>query len=269
MFRFVILAAIIFMIYQSVQMAGDYNFQETNTNATHNSKILDMPFERNGTGFYINNQGHIITNEHVVRKCTEVRITNESTGESSMAQVLATKREVDLAVLATENKSNYLPRITASMVSTQKDENSYVYGCPDILDEAAKQPCYFKPATIVGVEQYEGSATWIVLKSGVTDGIRSGYSGSAIIHPADGLIGVVSRVTESLFVAAKYDTSKVDQGIRLELLLEFLAENNIPHQQSDDNNYYDADEIERRAQDFTVSIYCDPEPDKSNALSTQ
>jgi S1-C subfamily serine protease len=63
-----------------------------------------------GSGFFIDNEGHILTNNHVVDGATKVTITLAN-GKTSEAKVIGTDRQNDLALIQATNLGN--EKITA------------------------------------------------------------------------------------------------------------------------------------------------------------
>ena len=55
-----------------------------------------------GTGFYVSNEGHIITNHHVINGCSEIKVHAE--GKSTTATILAKDASNDLALLKISNR---------------------------------------------------------------------------------------------------------------------------------------------------------------------
>ncbi|MFC2069262.1 trypsin-like peptidase domain-containing protein [Chloroflexota bacterium] len=68
-----------------------------------NETSLNGPFQRTGqgSGFIIDQQGHVLTNNHVVENASSVKITLHD-GSVVEAEVLGTDRENDLALLETD-----------------------------------------------------------------------------------------------------------------------------------------------------------------------
>jgi hypothetical protein len=58
-----------------------------------------------GSGFFIDNEGHILTNNHVVDGATKVTITLAN-GKTSEAKVIGTDRQNDLALIQATNLGN-------------------------------------------------------------------------------------------------------------------------------------------------------------------
>jgi len=62
--------------------------------------------EAQGSGFFIDNKGHVVTNNHVVDDATRVRVRLND-GEEVSAEVVGTDPETDLAVLKIDSKKKY------------------------------------------------------------------------------------------------------------------------------------------------------------------
>jgi S1-C subfamily serine protease len=80
-----------------------------------------------GTGFVIG-QGRLMTNNHVVRDCTEMRARN-ATGAELPARVLATDATRDLALLAVEGEAGPILRFRAGG-ELRRGEGVVTYGFP-------------------------------------------------------------------------------------------------------------------------------------------
>lgn len=59
-----------------------------------------------GTGFYVSNAGHLITNDHVITGCARVKVASK--GKQIEALVLARDRQNDLAILKVNEKPKYV-----------------------------------------------------------------------------------------------------------------------------------------------------------------
>ena len=76
----------------------------TNTiNAAQKNAVLVQAGTGHGSGFFISNEGHIITNNHVVGNAQRVRIVTSGKAEKLIAQVLRTDTARDVALLKLEN----------------------------------------------------------------------------------------------------------------------------------------------------------------------
>jgi serine protease Do len=59
-----------------------------------------------GSGFFISNDGYVVTNNHVVDKATEVELVTDS-GDTLQAKVIGTDPQTDLALLKVEKGNNF------------------------------------------------------------------------------------------------------------------------------------------------------------------
>jgi len=59
---------------------------------------FDQPPHRNGTGWVVSSEGHIVTNHHVIRDAIEIRV-GERDGDWQPAEVVFADERIDLAVL--------------------------------------------------------------------------------------------------------------------------------------------------------------------------
>ncbi|MHA6481039.1 S1C family serine protease [Paenibacillus sp. strain BS8-2] len=80
---------------------GGSGQQEQSTPNTNESSELQL--SGSGTGFFFEEDGYILTNEHVISGAKEVKVTVEGYDEPLVAQVLGSSYELDLAVLKVEN----------------------------------------------------------------------------------------------------------------------------------------------------------------------
>ena len=69
-----------------------------------------------GTGFYVSNAGHVITNDHVVDGCKDIKV--QSTGTDISTVILATDPKNDLALL----KASHTPSMYFSISNNDPEE---------------------------------------------------------------------------------------------------------------------------------------------------
>ncbi|WP_424769372.1 S1C family serine protease [Paenibacillus sp. sgz302251] len=65
----------------------------------------DLQLAGSGTGFFFEQDGYILTNEHVIANAKEVKVTVQGYEEPLTARVLGASYELDLAVLKVESQS--------------------------------------------------------------------------------------------------------------------------------------------------------------------
>ena len=164
-----------------------------------------------GTGFFVSNNGHIITNDHVIVGCRNVTITKD--GKYVEVDVLAYDEKNDLAIL----KANLRPKKFYKI--SKKD--------PQLMDDVviAGYPLGNKVST--SIKTTKGSVTSL---SGIgnnfsefqTDAaLNKGNSGGPIIDKGGNVIGVaVAKIQQEGVEGFNF-------GIKSSVLKSFTESNNL------------------------------------------
>ncbi|WP_254450507.1 S1C family serine protease [Cohnella herbarum] len=148
-----------------------------------------------GTGFFFQNDGYILTNEHVIAGATELKVTVQGYDEPLTAKVVGSSYELDLAVLKVESPDGKsFPKLTLGD-SDQAKIGDWVIaiGNPYGLDHtitmgvlSAKE----RPITIAdeqGEHKYEH-----LLQTDAS--INSGNSGGPLLNDKGEVIGINTAV---------------------------------------------------------------------------
>ena len=167
-----------------------------------------------GSGFFITDDGYLITNNHVVKKATKVRVvTNAGTLD---AKVVAVDAANDLALLKTAGKFSPLP-IAASRTAHLGGTVATV-GFPDPTLQG------FSPKLAKGE---------IASLSGIKDDpryfqmsvpVQPGNSGGALVDEHGNVIGIVAAKLDALAALAASGAmpENVNYAVKSSLLLSFL-----------------------------------------------
>ncbi len=167
-----------------------------------------------GSGFFITGDGYLITNNHVVKNATKVRVvTSVGTFDAKVVTVDAAN---DLALLKTEGKFSSLP-IAASRTAHLGGTVATV-GFPDPSLQG------FSPKLAKGE---------IASLSGIKDDpryfqmsvpVQPGNSGGALVDEHGNVIGVVSAKLDALAALAASGAmpENVNYAVKSSLLLSFL-----------------------------------------------
>jgi S1-C subfamily serine protease len=173
-----------------------------------------------GTGFFVSNKGHIITNFHVVRNSNNIKfIYNDDEVD---AKLIESDQQLDLALLKSkvENK-NY---IKFSNKSPQKAQNILVAGFP--FGKAISSDLKITGGIINSLKGGGNDTTRLQIDAT----INPGNSGGPIVDKVNGsLVGVaVSKLnkdfTKEVFGAEGENTN---YGIKASQVRDFLESNNI------------------------------------------
>ena len=173
-----------------------------------------------GTGFFVSNKGHIITNFHVVRNSNNIKFIYNS--DEVDAKLIESDQQLDLALLKSKVKNkNY---IKFSNKSPQKAQNILVAGFP--FGKVISSDLKITGGIINSLKGGGNDTTRFQIDATV----NPGNSGGPIVDKVNGsLVGVaVARLskdfTKEVFGAEGENTN---YGIKASQVRDFLESNNI------------------------------------------
>lgn len=208
-----------------------------------------------GTGFYINRDGHLITNDHVVRGCRAIFVRGD--GAQQQATLVAHDAQRDLAVLKVNAAA---PRSIAPLRWNIKDlkvgDPLYIYGFPG--KEGAQGKSSFARSKLLDMKGAGGITHWLQLESVA----REGNSGGPVLDASGNVIAVVVGRTEFYREPARKGgeltlIKKVGNAITLAALQDFLRANRISFYQHASGQMGRSDTvIQQMASQFVVPVFC-------------
>ncbi|UTR14747.1 serine protease [Salipaludibacillus sp. LMS25] len=161
-----------------------------------------------GTGFYISEDGYIITNEHVISDYPQATVSFEN-GSSYTADVVKADPERDVAILQIETDVHY------PVLDFAEDWNSgmsvYVIGNPLFFNFIANQ------GEVTGTTDMSNKSTPVLILDAP---IYHGSSGSPVIREDGKVIGIVYATTR--LEGKDGSTRKVGLAIPTEALFDYL-----------------------------------------------
>lgn len=198
-----------------------------------------------GTGFYVSEQGHLLTNNHVVEACTEISVRQP--GHTALrARLVARDAANDLAVLTTDFPQKVVPPLS---IRARLGENVYVYGYPqsNVLASTGN-------FTIGSVTATAGSGD-DTRKIQISAPVQQGNSGGPALDQFGNVIGVVQ--SKQVAFASGDVPQNVNFAIKATIALNFLESNGV---EAPINvrmvDPMDGAAIAEKARDFTVQIAC-------------
>lgn len=172
-----------------------------------------------GTGFLVSNIGHLVTNNHVIDGCSEVKV--HMSGETTVSKILASDPKNDLALLKMDaSNPNFL---------SFSDQNPYLL--QDII--AAGYPFGDKISKSIKVTRGVVSAL-----TGIADNfsqiqidaaLQPGNSGGPLIDEFGNVIGVAVSKLDADYVLEKFGTlpENTNFGIKASIVKELLTANGV------------------------------------------
>ena len=184
----------------------------------HAEQLEDSGKPRTGTGFFITNDGYIVTAFHVVRDRKEIRIRVQGDLAWQIADVVNTDEARDLALL-------HVTRVTKPLVIVDSDDvpvglEAYVLGFPQVGLQGTTLK--ITEGIISGDEGPKGLQRLFQLSAA----IQKGNSGGPVIGPDGKLLGVVQSKLDALKIAEKTGdlSQNVNYAIKARALMKFLNE---------------------------------------------
>ena len=213
------------------------------------SAVLAAAGTLTGTGFAVDHDGTLVTNEHVISRCAA--ITVHQGAQRVVGTVRAKDHANDLALIN-------LPQPTAAVATIRRGpvvrlgEQVVAYGFP-----------------LVGALATEGNLTvgYVSALRGlgndeksiqITAPVQRGNSGGPLVDLSGNVIGVVASKLDAVKVMNTYGDvpQNVNFAIALDQLTEFLQTNHVPLIQSDSTTELRLPDIADRVRGFTYLIEC-------------
>ncbi|MFG1396955.1 S1C family serine protease [Roseixanthobacter pseudopolyaromaticivorans] len=201
-----------------------------------------------GTGFFVSDRGHMLTNSHVVAGCRALTVTQ--VGETGVpAQVVARDPTNDLALLKVEAKPKDLPALNTRV---RVGDNIFVYGFP--LSGLLASEGNFTAGTITAAAGLADDTRMMQISAPV----QPGNSGGPVLDQKGNVVGVVVSKLDALTVASavKDVPQNVNFGIKGAIAQNFLDANGIEARMPARDKGLAASAVADLAKSFTARIEC-------------
>ena len=212
-----------------------------------------------GTAFFVDDDGHLITNHHVVDGCETVTIDRPG-GKSFPARVQAIDDFHDLALLDTQIQTALLGKQTQSPTpakfrSQDLTENGAFVAAIGYPEQGLPLR---EPVVTTGVLlAMPASQSWGE-RLAIKGDIRHGNSGSPIVDQYGLVVGVVDAKIDAVKTYRETGVLPPDIGIGVSLptVLRFLQTNGIQYQYAHNGPVLTAAQILAAAQPYIARINC-------------
>lgn len=201
-----------------------------------------------GSGFYINNNGFLITNNHVIDGCEAVQVIHDN--KTMLAEIILTDEVYDLGLLKVDYKNTKsIPIAKRQIMLGQKIAAS---GFPlQFSDKPIINITFGNISALVGLLDNENQIQF-------TAPIQSGNSGGPLLNEYGELTGVVvSKLNDEAFL--KY-TGEVPQNVNFAIktskVEEFLKDSKTSYSTALIEKKYSDEEVALLAQTSTAKIVC-------------
>lgn len=210
-----------------------------------NQHSREPQLEGSGSGFVVSGEGHVLTNQHVIEDCREIRI---SPLEQAVKVVGSDKRN-DLALLQGTPTPTFVRFRSGRGVRVGDDVVVAGFPLRDILSSRVS-------VTTGTVSAMAGLGNDINLLQ-ITAPVQPGNSGGPLLDEAGNVVGVVVAKLDAIKVAeATGDIPQnVNFAIKENIALNLLDAYGVNYETSEPERLSNA-EIADKARTFTVAVEC-------------
>ena len=222
---------------------GEIGFQSERTfkcDEDFSNQIDEDNIGGSGTAFFVDNKGHLLTNNHVVEGCTLSKISYKNKDYDT--KLIATDKTLDLALLKAELKPK-------SFFIFSKDEAKklikvYVAGYP--LGKGLSNDLKISSGIVSSLKGFEDNSNEIQIDAP----INPGNSGGPIINENGDLVAI------AVSGLAKDQTEGINFGIKSSAAEVFLRSNKINPKKSMYAGIKENDKLLAILEEGTVYTYC-------------
>lgn len=202
-----------------------------------------------GTGFFINGDGDVVTNAHVVDGCTSVTVRSGASREDEGAVVAHVDEDVDLAVIATNLSSRHTASIRPGV---RLGEGIAIFGFP--LTQMLARSGNFTLGHVTALSGFRDDDSQIQISAPV----QAGNSGGPVLDLSGNLVGVVVAKLDGLVAAMS--TGDLPQNVNFAVnagsLESFLDRNRVAYKVGDATDRYESADLADVAKNMSVFIQC-------------
>lgn len=198
-----------------------------------------------GTGFFVSRAGHVLTNEHVIRACTHVRV---HTGRATIAASIAgSDKANDLAVL----KVGIAPSVVAALrgAPARQGEAVVAFGFP--MSESLASGGVLTTGSVSALSGLRDDSRFIQISTP----IQPGSSGGPILDASGAIIGIAT----STYGGQRDNTApqNVNFALKADVARTFLnVAGVVPETTPATGRDLGGIELGDRARSFTVRVEC-------------
>jgi S1-C subfamily serine protease len=203
-----------------------------------------------GTGIIVDTQGHIVTNDHVVRNCATLQVT-DTTNASHAVTVAARDTSNDLAVLKSAHHWTQAASLRDGR-DLRPGENVVVTGYP--LSGLVGSGMAVTTGSVTSIAGPHDDSRLLQVSAPV----QPGNSGGPLLDSSGNVIGVVTGTLNGMVLAIATGTipQNVNFAIKAAVLRNFLDTNGIGYAGAAQRHEISAADIGDMARRFTVRVEC-------------
>ncbi len=198
-----------------------------------------------GTGFFITQQGHLLTNAHVVNECKEVTVASPG-GIASTAKIVACDKENDLALLQSPNRPAAIATLRGAR-PIRPGETVVAYGFP--LTGALSSGGVLTSGSVSALTGLRDDTRYLQMSTQ----IQPGNSGGPLLDTTGAVVGVT---TSRLSPRSGNAPQNVNFALKAAVVSTFLDSAGVSAETSTGGRDLSTPDIGERARAFTALVEC-------------
>ena len=202
-----------------------------------------------GSGFYINNKGYALTNNHVIDICKQSIAVID--GKETLFRVIATDKTNDVAVLKTDLRSRNYIRINEDGAKLGENVIAVGYPLAGRLSDSVKITRGIVSSTS-GLNNNIGQIQ-------IDAALQPGNSGGPVLNENGELVGIASAGLNKLLMAkeAKYIPENVNFAVASPIVVNILKSKKIKYSTpSMFSGSYSNTELAELGNSSTIQLFC-------------
>lgn len=200
-----------------------------------------------GSGFFVSNRAHVVTNDHVVGICKKVAIIRD--GKKEFLNIIATDRVNDLGLIKGNFTSKQFLSIKKDGPEMGEDIVAFGYPLTDDLSDSVK----LTKGIVSSLSGPENNYSQIQIDAA----IQPGNSGGPVLDMNGNVVGVASAGLSKLYMLEKnqYIPENVNFAVASPTLANFLKANNVNLVQKN-FNISNTKELAKIGMPATMQLFC-------------
>lgn len=198
-----------------------------------------------GTGFFITQQGYLLTNAHVVNECKEVTVAPPG-GAASTVKIVARDKENDLALLQSTDR----PAAVAALRGprpVRPGETVVAYGFP--LAGSLSSGGVLTSGSVSALTGVQDDTRYLQMSTQ----IQPGNSGGPLMDTTGAVVGIT---TARLGFRPSSAPQNVNFALKTSVIRTFLDSAGVSAETSTSSRELSTPDIGERARAFTVLVEC-------------